>query len=116
MRRWFFENIPDFKPVPGFKVEFNVDNGGKRFLHKWRITRAIPEKLIEINWKYGGYPGDSYVSFELEQIDGSTKLRLIHTIMEDFPEEIPEIKRENCTAGWKHFINQNLKQYLNKHK
>jgi uncharacterized protein YndB with AHSA1/START domain len=105
MRRWFFENIPDFKPVPGFNVEFNVVNGGKIFLHKWRINSAIPKKLIEINWMYDGYPGDSYVAFELELIDGSTRLRLTHTITEDFPDEIPEFKRESCIAGWKYFIN-----------
>jgi uncharacterized protein YndB with AHSA1/START domain len=116
MRRWFFMNIPDFKPVPGFKIEFNVDNGGKRFLHRWRITRAIPKKLIEYNWKYGGYTGDSYVAFELEQIDGSTRLRLTHTITEDFPDEIPEFQRESCVGGWKYFINQNLKKYLGTHQ
>ena len=116
MRRWFFENIPDFKPVPGFIVEFNVVNKGKTFPHKWRITRVVPKKFIEYNWRYGGYPGDAYVTFELEHIDGSTRLRLTHRITEDFPAEVPEFTRESCTAGWNYFINQNLKHYLSNHR
>jgi uncharacterized protein YndB with AHSA1/START domain len=112
MRKWFFENIPDFKPIVGSKVEFNVDSGGRIFPHLWRVTRVIPEKLIEINWKYGGYPGDSLVLFELSKEMSTTKLRLTHTVVEEFPEDIPGFQRDSCIAGWRYFINQRLKQYL----
>jgi uncharacterized protein YndB with AHSA1/START domain len=116
MRKWFFENIPEFKLVQGFKVEFNVDNDGRTFQHVWRVTKVIPRKLMEINWRYGGYSGDSNVSFELEQFDDSTVLRLTHIIKEDFSNNIPEFKRESCLAGWRYFINKNLKQYLSKQR
>ena len=44
MRKWFFENIPDFKLVVGFKIEFNVESGERSFLHKWRIMRVAPKR------------------------------------------------------------------------
>jgi uncharacterized protein YndB with AHSA1/START domain len=112
MREWFFENIPRFKPEVGFEVEFDVDAGERSFLHQWKITKVTPKRLIEFNWKYGGYPGDSYVSFRLEQVNGSTKLTLTHTTTEDFPEDIPEFKRESGVAGWQYFIKDRLKEYL----
>ena len=112
MRAWFFESIPDFKPVVGFRVEFDVDSGGRRFPHMWRVTRVVPGELIELNWRYGGYPGDSYVTFELIRGGDSTRLKLTHVVKEDFPDDVPEFKRESCVAGWRYFINQRLNQYL----
>ena len=112
MREWFFENIPRFKPEVGFEVEFDVDAGERSFLHQWKITKVTAKRLIEFNWKYGGYPGDSYVSFRLEQANGPTKLPLTHTTTEDFPEDIPEFKRESGVAGWQYFIKDRLKEYL----
>jgi len=112
MRQWFFEEIPDFKPVVGFEVEFNVDAGEKKFLHQWKITKVIPEKLIQYNWKYGGYSGDSYVTFEIEEEKNITKLKLTHVITEDFPNNVTEFRRESCITGWNYFIKQRLKNYL----
>jgi len=112
MRQWFFEEIPDFKPVVGFEVEFNVDAGEKKFLHQWKITKVIPEKLIQYNWKYGGYSGDSYVTFEIEEEKNITKLKLTHVITEDFPNDVTEFRRESCITGWNYYIKQRMKNYL----
>jgi uncharacterized protein YndB with AHSA1/START domain len=112
MREWFFETIPCFKPEVGFEVEFDVDAGERMFLHQWKITRVIPNQLIEYNWKYGGYAGDSFVTFELEPENNITKLELTHTVTESFPNEVPEFKRESGLAGWKYFIKTRLKEYL----
>lgn len=57
-----------------------------------------PKQAITYNWKYGGYPGDSFVTFELTDHDGSTTLKLSHRATEPFPEDIPEFKRESCEA------------------
>lgn len=112
MRKWFFENIPDFKPVVGFETEFNVNAGERNFLHLWKITKVVPLKLVEYNWRYGGYSGDSYVTFLIERENDLTRLKLTHIVAEDFPDEIPEFTRDSCIGGWKYFINQRLKQYL----
>lgn len=90
----------------------HVVAGEKRFLHQWKITRVIHHKLIEYNWKYGGYQGDSFVTFELERENNVTNLRLTHTITQDFPDDVPEFERKSGYAGWQFFIKQRLKEYL----
>jgi len=112
MRKWFFNNMPDFKPEVGFEVEFDVEAGGRVFPDQWKITNVEPGKLIEYNWKYGGYEGDAYVTFELTKEGNSTSLRLTNIIVEDFQEDIPEFKRESCIGGWNYFIKERLKEYL----
>ena len=111
MREWYFENIPSFKPEVGHEVEFLVEAGERSFLHQWKISKVIPQKLIEYSWNYGGYSGDSFVTFELQE-NHYTKFRLTHTVTKDFPVDIPEFKRESGIAGWRYFINQRLKNYL----
>ena len=112
MRNWYFENIPEFKPIVGFKTQFNIKSGKRDFLHKWAITKIQPLKLIEYSWEYEGYSGKSQSAFELSEEDNLTKLRLTIEILEDFQEDIPEFKRESCIAGWDYFIKQNLNNYL----
>jgi len=33
MRKWYFENIPDFKAEVGFGTRFVVESGDRSFLH-----------------------------------------------------------------------------------
>jgi len=112
MRQWYFENIPDFKPEVGFKTQFEVRSGDRIFPHRWKITEVIPSKKITYNWKYDGYPGDSFVTFELFPHNDQTLLRLTTEIVEDFPQDIPEFRRESCVGGWTYFIQNSLKDYL----
>ncbi|HUU44228.1 MAG TPA: SRPBCC domain-containing protein [Acidobacteriota bacterium] len=61
---------------------------------------------------YIGYPGDSFVVWELLEQDDSTKLRLTTHVRESFPDDIPEFKTESCIAGWEYSIGKRLKEYL----
>ncbi len=54
------------------------------------------------------------VKFELFKENGMTKLRLTHQVLEDFPDDIPEFKRESGLEGWKFFITKSLKEFLEK--
>jgi len=112
MIQWFFDNIEAFEPVEGFESRFVVENEGRIFPHLWKITQVDPPRMISYNWKYEGYPGDSFVTFELTETGRSTKLQLIHTVTEDFPDNIPEFTRESCMGGWTYFIHERLKEYL----
>jgi len=114
MRQWFFENIPLFRPEVGFETQFNVRSEDRNFLHMWKVTEVVPLKMIKYNWKYKGYPGDSYVVFEIFKQDNSIKLRLTHQIQENFPENIPEFTRKSCIGGWTFFIKKRLKEFLEK--
>lgn len=112
MRLWFFENIESFEPRTEFETRFVVENDGRKFVHLWKITKVEPLKKITYNWKYEGYPGDSFVTFEISEQGQKTRLKLVHTFTEDFPEGIPEFTRESCFGGWRYFINESLRGYL----
>lgn len=113
MRKWYFDNIPDFKAEVGFETEFNVQSGSRDFRHQWNVTEVVPKEKIVYDWKYAGYEGDLTVSFELFGHDGQVKLRLTAIGIESFPQDIPEFKRESCKAGWEYFIKESLTDYLN---
>ena len=112
MRQWYFENIPAFEAELGFETQFEIRNEGRIFPHRWKVTKVVPLKTLEYNWKFDGYPGDSFVEFELfEQNDLST-LRLTARVVESFPDDVPEFTRESCLGGWRYFINQSLRTFL----
>ena len=112
MRKWYFDNIPSFIPEVGFEIQFNVTNEGRNFLHIWKITEVVPEKIIAYSWNYKEYPGEGLVVFDLSEQNGLTKLKLTNEIIESFPDDLPEFKRESCIAGWEYFIKGNLKNLL----
>ena len=96
----------------GFATEFAVQNEDRIFTHLWTLTEVIPPKKITYNWKYKEYPGDSFVSFELIEGKNLVTLKLSTKVVENFPEDIPEFKRESCKGGWNYFIKEKLKQFL----
>ena len=112
MRRWYFENIPSFKPEAGFETQFNVRSQGRNFLHMWKVTEVVPQKMIKYNWKYKDYPGDSFVIWEIFKEGDLTKLKLTVQIEDSFPGDIPEFTRESCMEGWDFFIRKRLKEFL----
>jgi uncharacterized protein YndB with AHSA1/START domain len=99
MRQWYFENIPLFEPEVGFETQFNVESGGRNFLHMWKVTEVVPMEKIAYDWRYGGYAGDSFVVFELFKQDDFIKLRLTHNVRESFPDDVPKFSRESCIGG-----------------
>lgn len=112
MRQWYFENIPAFEAVVGFETQFEIRNEGRVFPHRWKVTHVVPLKTLEYNWKFDGYPGDSFVVFELFEQDGLTTLRVTARVVESFPEDIPEFTRESGLGGWTYFIKQSLRTFL----
>ncbi|PHQ56091.1 MAG: ATPase [Lutibacter sp.] len=114
MRKWFFENIKDFKPEIGFKTQFNVQSNDRNFLHLWHIVEVEPLKRIVYNWKYDKYAGNSFVYFELFEHKKGSMLRVTTEITESFATDIPEFESDSCRNGWNYFIKSNLKNYLKK--
>ncbi len=112
MREWFFNNIEEFKPKIGFKTSFEVQSGGRTFTHLWEITEVVPLHKITYRWRYNEYSGDSFVKFELNEKVGSTLLKVSTEVIADFPDDIPEFKRESAVQGWNYFIGNQLKAYL----
>ncbi|MDO5979343.1 SRPBCC family protein [Flavivirga spongiicola] len=114
MIKWFFPNISSFEPVVGFETGFVIQVEDRIFPHLWKLTEVIPMKKIAYEWKFEGYPGSAISLFELMEEHYQTKLKLTFTVVENFPDNIPEFKRESGVAGWNYFIKESLKEYLEK--
>lgn len=112
MVRWFFDAIPDFKPVAGFATQFNIKAGERDFLHLWKITEAIPEEKIVYDWRYEGYPGVGTVTFELFDEGSGSRLRVTNEGVESFPQDVPEFSPEMCQAGWEYLLQESLANHL----
>ena len=112
MRQWYFENIPDFRAEKGFETQFMVDAGERQFMHLWKIIEVEKERLIKYDWRYQGYEGTGFVSFELIENAEATILKLTNEGLENFKPKVPEFNRESCIGGWNYFIKDRLKAYL----
>jgi len=66
---------------------------------------------ICVRWDFDEYPGDSTLAFELSGTEEGVLVRVIDTIIEDFPQDVPEFKRESCRGGWEYFLGR-LKEYV----
>ncbi|MGB4903710.1 MAG: SRPBCC domain-containing protein [Saprospiraceae bacterium] len=112
MKHWYF-NLEDFRAEVGFQFQFS---GGpspdKQYLHLCEVTEVIPEQKLTYSWKYDGYAGISYVSFELFPDGENTKLKLTHEGLESFPNENADFARHNFEEGWDSIINESLQKYL----
>jgi uncharacterized protein YndB with AHSA1/START domain len=69
MEQWCFD-ISEFKPEVGFEFQFYGEGKtGENFLHLCKITDAIENKKLRHSWRYEGYEGNSFVTFELFEED-----------------------------------------------
>ena len=112
MRKWYFDNIPDFKAEPGFKTKFKMDSGERIFTASWLVTEVLPKKKIKYTWSYDEYKGEGPVTFILSPKGEKTLLTVINEGLESFPQDIPEFTRESCMGGWEYFIKKRLPEYF----
>lgn len=114
MKNWYFD-LEEFKAVIGFQFRFT---GGpsteKQYTHLCEIIEVIPEKKLTYSWRYDGYPGKSFVTFELFELNDKTLLKLTHNGLKTFPAENADFAVRNFQAGWDEIINTSLKNYLEK--
>jgi uncharacterized protein YndB with AHSA1/START domain len=115
MKHWYFK-LEDFKPEVGFEFQFLGGTETKQYLHLCKVVEVINGKKLAYSWRYDGYPGNSYVTFELFEKGNETKLRLTHEGLETFPKEDVNFARESFAAGWTQIIGTNLKEYVEKNQ
>lgn len=112
MVRWYFEQIDNFEPVVGHKTEFTVSFEDRDYVHLWEVTEAAPNSRISYSWKHKGIVGDAAVTWELSEQATGSALRLTCKGIETFPQDDPAFTRDNCENGWRYFINERLKSFL----
>jgi uncharacterized protein YndB with AHSA1/START domain len=114
MKQWYFD-LPGFKPEVGFEFRFTGGPPDKEYLHLCKITEVIPYKKLTYSWRYDGYPGNSFVTFELFPQGEETKLKLTHAGLESFAvSNNPDLDAKNFAEGWSHIIGISLKEFLEK--
>ncbi len=113
MKQWYFD-LAEFKPEVGSEFQFYAGDENQQWLHICVVTEVITNKKITYSWKYDGYSGISFVTFELFPEGKETHLKLTHAGLESFPNEVPELKKENFIEGWTQIIGTSLKEYLEK--
>ncbi len=111
MRSWYFD-LKEFKPELNFEFTFTgISEDNTSYLHHCKITDIIPGKRLEYSWSYDGYPGISYVRFELFPAGNKTLLRLTHRGLETFPAH-PDFARKNFFKGWTSILGESLLHHL----
>jgi len=115
MKEWYFD-LAEFKPEVDFEFSFNgKGKEGEDYLHLCKITEVVKEKKLQYSWRYDGYEGISYVTFELFAEGSNTKVRLTHEGIESFPTTANNaFAKENFMEGWTWLINTSLKNFLEK--
>jgi uncharacterized protein YndB with AHSA1/START domain len=113
MRKWYFD-LAEFEPKVGLEFQFKAGKEDKLYLHFCKITEVVKNKKLSYSWRYDGYPGISYVTFELFHKGSNTLLRLTHEGLESFGTENPDLAKERFAEGWEHIIGKSLKEFLEK--
>jgi uncharacterized protein YndB with AHSA1/START domain len=111
MRQWYFD-LPEFKPEVGFEFQFEGKNEDRCYLHLCKITEVITGRKLTYSWRYDGYVGNSFVSFELFPEGNKTRLRLTHEGLETFPINNPDFAKKNFVAGWTELIGTQLQNHV----
>jgi hypothetical protein len=112
MKQWYFD-LPEFRAEVGFKFHFSGGPSAERqYLHLCEVTEVVPCKKLIYSWRYDGYAGNSFVTFELFEQGDKTLLRLTHAGLESFPQQNPDLVACNFAEGWTSLIGLSLGKYL----
>lgn len=109
MKEWYFPQLQKFKPIVGYKFQFDDDN--LEYRKEWIVTKVVEGRTLAHSWAYKGYSGSSEVTFDLFADGNKTKLRVTQTGLESFPIH-SHFKRERFEWGWDNLLGQNLRHPL----
>jgi uncharacterized protein YndB with AHSA1/START domain len=113
MKKWYFD-IADFKPEVGFEFQFTGEGKeGEKYVHFCKVTEVIKEKKLTHSWRYEGFEGNSFVTWELTPEGEKTKLKLTHAGLETFPATTSNsFAKENFAEGWTYITGTSLKEFV----
>jgi uncharacterized protein YndB with AHSA1/START domain len=111
MRQWYFD-LKEFKPEVGFEFQFEGGKDDDVYVHLCKVTEVEPGKKLTHSWRYEGYEGNSFVTWELFPEGAKTRVKLTHTGLETFPQNDPNFRRESFAAGWTEITGVSLKKFV----
>ena len=105
MGRWIGMTPTPFEPVPGARFSYQTTPAGE-----WdgtiecQVLEAVPNRRFAYSWKSGhagnsgyGAPLDTIATFTLEEVEGGTRLLLVHS---GFFLPRNETAFRNMSGGW----------------
>ena len=110
MKEWYFD-LKEFRPEPGFEFQFEGGPDDRTYLHLCKVTEVVPGKKITYSWRYDGYEGNSFVTWELFPEGDKTRLKLTHAGLETFP-AIADFAKQNFVDGWTDILGESLRKFL----
>ena len=111
MKKWYFD-LTEFQPQVGFEFSFEGGTEDRTYLHLCKVTEVVPGKKLTYSWRYDGFEGISFVTFELYPEGDKTRLKLIHEGLETFPQNNPDFAKKNFATGWTEIIGESLKKFV----
>ncbi len=111
MKQWYFD-LKEFKPEVGFEFQFEGGTEDNTYLHLCKVTEVIVGKKLTYSWRYDGYEGKSFVTWELFPEGNKTRLKLTHDGLETFPQNNPDFAKKNFATGWTEIVGESLKKFV----
>ena len=111
MKQWYFD-LKEFRPEVGFEFQFEGGPDDKTYLHLCKVTEVVSGKKLTYSWRYDGYEGNSFVTWELFPEGKKTRVKLTHAGLETFPASNPDLDKKNFVAGWNDIIGESLRKFL----
>ena len=111
MKQWYFD-LKEFKPEVGFEFQFEGGPDDKTYLHLCKVTEVVSGRKLTYSWRYDGYEGNSFVTWELFPEGQKTRLKLTHAGLETFPASNPDLDKKNFIAGWNDIVGESLRKFL----
>lgn len=112
MKQWYFD-LAEFRADEGFTFQFYGGTDEKQYLHLCKIIEVIAGKKLSHTWVYENVPIETIVTWELTETgQNTTKVKLTHQGVENFPADNKDFARENFVQGWTHIVTTALKDYV----
>lgn len=113
MKQWYFD-LKEFRPEVGFEFRFYGGTEERKYLHICKILEVVPGRKLKHSWRYDGYEGNSFVTFELFEEGAKTRVKLVHEGLESFPDSNPDFAKKNFLEGWTAIVGTSLKEFVEK--
>ena len=113
LAKWFHPS-DDYKLEVGHTFHMTGHHEGKDYPHTMTITEIIPERKLGLDWFIEGDAGITKVTYELEPDGDKTKVKVIHSGFDKYPDG--EANRNDYNNGWEHVLNTLLKEYVEQDK
>ncbi|UUP18760.1 SRPBCC family protein [Nitratireductor thuwali] len=99
IRAWWGDHV-SLDARPGGALREVWSNGRREVVTAGLVTRLEPPRLLAMSWADDDWPGETEVSFALEEKDGGTQLLLVHSGWGIHPPERRSGLMEAHAQGW----------------